>query len=369
MMSKYRHQTVYRLIEAQAKINSTKVALSNGACSSLNYSDLLQTVDALVSDLYSAGIDPRDRVSIVMPNGVDLAVTLLAVSSFAPAAPLNPAYKLKEIESYFRELRVKWLVLLDDQAPPAVDAARPPNTRLIRISKGSRNLMSDRKRAAPASVASIAAVSDDVCLILLTSGSTGRSKKVPLTHRNVLASTADICESLLLSAADRCLCMWEQFHIGGLVDLLLVPLASGGSVVCTSGFSAKRLFELTSKGEITWFQAVPTTLYEVTIQAQRIPNRVATHKLRFVRSVAASLSQPLMEEIESLFGVPVIQTLGMTEAGPLITTNRLHPGGRKARSVGLPAGPEVKIVGSDGNELPPETIGQILIRGENVFAG
>src|ERR1041384_4867804 len=155
MMSKYRHQTVYRLIEAQAKINSTKVALSNGACSSLNYSDLLQTVDALVSDLYSAGIDPRDRVSIVMPNGVDLAVTLLAVSSFATAAPLNPAYKLKEIESYFRELRVKWLVLLDDPSPPPPDAARALNIGIIRISKGSRNLMSDRNESNAATVSSL----------------------------------------------------------------------------------------------------------------------------------------------------------------------------------------------------------------------
>ncbi len=136
--------------------------------------------------------------------------------------------------------------------------------------------MSARKRAAPASFVSLAAGCDDVCLILLTSGSTGRSKKVPLTHRNVLASTAHICESLLLSAADRCLCMWEQFHIGGLVDLLLVPLASGGSVVCTSGFSAKHFFELISTGEITWFQAVPTTLYELTIQAQRDSNQPAT---------------------------------------------------------------------------------------------
>ncbi len=89
-MSKYRHQTVYRLIETQAKINSTNVALSDGSGFSLDYSDLLQSVNALVSDLYSAGVDPRDRISIVMPNGVDLAIALLAITSFASAAPLIP---------------------------------------------------------------------------------------------------------------------------------------------------------------------------------------------------------------------------------------------------------------------------------------
>jgi len=368
-MLKYDHQTIHQLLETQAVANSTNIALTDGCGFSLNYSNLLKTVDAVIGDLYLAGVDPRDRIALVMPNGINLAITLLAVSSFATAAPLNPSYKAEEFESYFSELRVKWLVLLDGYETPALEVAHALKMGIIRLSSGSLKLVSDKKRAGLiSSVGSIAARPDDICLILLTSGSTGRSKKVPLTHRNVLTSTAHICETLLLSSADKCLCMWEQFHIGGLVDLLLVPLASGGNTVCAGGFNAHRLFEFVGT-DITWFQAVPTTLHELTVHTQKVDNQIKCPKLRFIRSVASTLSPALMQVIESLFGVPVLQTLGMTEAGPLITTNRLPPGRRKAGSVGLAAGPEIKIAGPDGKALPQGSIGEIAIRGENVFAG
>ena len=109
----------------------------------------------------------------------------------------------------------------------------------------------------------------DVALVLLTSGSTGRSKKVPLTHRNICVSTRDICRTLALGPADRCLCMWEQFHVGGLVDLLLVPLASGGTVICAGSFDAARFYELLEAKQPTWFQGVPTTLNELSVHAKK----------------------------------------------------------------------------------------------------
>jgi acyl-CoA synthetase (AMP-forming)/AMP-acid ligase II len=369
-MSIYKHTTIHQLLVTQAATCGDNLAITDGEEFSQTYAGLLNTVDRLILELYSAGINPRDRVSIVGPNGVDLAITLLGVSSFATAVPLNPAYTAKEFESYFREMRVKWLVVFDGYETPALNVARSFELGAIRVSTKSLNVVSHKQRDGQiTSVGNIAASSDDICLILLTSGSTGRPKKVPLRHRNVLASTAHICESLLLSSADKCLCMWEQFHVGGLVDLLLVPLASGGSTLCAGGFNAQRLLELADKHDITWFQAVPTTLHELSVQLRRLDHRIGSTRLRFVRSVAAALSPVLMEEIESLFGVPVLQTLGMTEAGPLITTNRLPPGRRKAGSVGLPAGPDVKIVGPDGNTLPFGVAGKIMIRGENVFDG
>src|SRR5262249_50925714 len=145
-------------------------------------------------------------------------------------------------------------------------------------------------------------------------GSTGRSKKVPLTHRNLCTSVADICHSLALDAQDICLSMWEQFHIGGMVDLLLVPLASGGRVICTPGFDAENFFELLETRSPTWFQGVPTTLHEILVVARKTGRVSAKTSLRLIRSVASALSPQLMERIESFFRVPVIQTFGMTEA-------------------------------------------------------
>ena len=90
--------------------------------------------------------------------------------------------------------------------------------------------------------------------------------------------------------------------------------------------------------------------------------------LRLIRSVAAALSPQLMDHIESLFQVPVVQTFGMTEAGPLITTNPLPPGIRKAGSTGPSCGPLISIRDPQDRELPTHETGEILVKGENVVA-
>ena len=163
--------------------------------------------------------------------------------------------------------------------------------------------------------------------------------------------------------------MWEQFHIGGMVDLLLVPLASGGRIICTSSFDAESFFQILETRSPTWFQGVPTTLHEILAVARKTGRSPAKTSLRFIRSVASALSPQLMDRIESLFQVPVVQTFGMTEAGPLITTNPLPPGIRKAGSTGPSCGPMISIRDPSGRELPPFETGEILVKGENVVAG
>ena len=126
-----------------------------------------------------------------------------------------------------------------------------------------------------------------------------------------------------LNADDRCLVMWEQFHIGGLVDLLLAPLMSGGQLFATSGFDAAAFFDRLERQRPTWFQAVPTTLGELVNHARREGIDPRHSSLRLIRSVAAALSPERQSQVSDLFGVPVVRTLGMTEAGPLITSTRL----------------------------------------------
>jgi len=163
--------------------------------------------------------------------------------------------------------------------------------------------------------------------------------------------------------------MWEQFHVGGLVDLLLVPLGSGGAVICAGGFDAALFYELLETKRPTWFQGVPTSLYELSAFAARYEVDPRAAPLRFIRSVASSLSPQLMGEIEDMFGVPVVQTFGMTEAGPLITTNCLPPAKRLPGSVGTSCGPQIRIVSPEGTDLPSGEIGEIVIRGDNVIDG
>src|SRR5437660_387939 len=132
-MSIYRHETIHQLLASQGSACQDNLALTDGGEFFQTYAELLNTVDGLIVDLYSAGINPRDRVCIVGPNGVDLAITLLAVTSFATAIPLNPAYMPQEFQSYFSELRVKWLVVLDGSETAAPDVAHSLKVGVIRV--------------------------------------------------------------------------------------------------------------------------------------------------------------------------------------------------------------------------------------------
>ena len=93
------------------------------------------------------------------------------------------------------------------------------------------------------------------------------------------------------------------------------------------------------------------------------------HTLRFIRSSSAGLPPPVLDGLESMFGVPVIEAYGMTEAAHQMTSNGLAPHERRRGSVGQAAGPEITVLGPGGEELPPGEVGEVAIRGENVFAG
>lgn len=341
------------------------IALMDVGGRKLTFEDLLARVVSVAASVAGvAGAGQRPRIGIVLPNGLDMAVTLLGVTCAGAALPFNPTYRAAEYEAYFRETRLDALLVSATDEGEAVATARALALPLLRLGAdgsigGAGAPTGDVPQPSPG----------DVALVLLTSGSTGRAKAVPLTHCNVCTSAGDVARSMGLSPADRCLAMWEQFHVGGLVDLLLAPLISGGTLVCTPGFDAARFFDLLPAVRPTWFQGVPATLNELVVHARRNGLTVTPHSLRLLRSVAAALPPQVMQDIEDTFGVPVLQTFGMTEAGPLITSTALPPAARKPGSVGRSCGPQVRIVGPAGETLPACETGEVAVRGDNVFAG
>lgn len=352
------------LLRSQGAARQEAVALVTEDGAALSYSALDSTahsIAAAIASIRPSASRNRARIGIILPNGANLAVTLLGVAISAEACPFNPASKLAELEGYFSATGIDALIVDVDENGPAIAAAEKLGIDVIRLLPGYRLDIAETADLPSQSP-------DDVALVLMTSGSTGRPKIVPLSHRNVCVSALDVCNSISLTSDDRCLSMWEQYHIGGLVDLLLAPLSSGGTVIVTRGFDAEKFFQLLESKKPTWFQGVPTTLNELMFHAQRHSIVTRPSSLRLLRSVAAALDPRLMQELEELFGVPVVQTFGMTEAGPLISSTGLVPGARKPRSVGRSCGTEIRVVGPAGEAAPGET-GEIAVRGPNVFSG
>ncbi|MGH6953253.1 MAG: AMP-binding protein, partial [Alphaproteobacteria bacterium] len=213
------------------------------------------------------------------------------------------------------------------------------------------------------------AIGEDVALLLHTSGTTSRPKLVPLTQRNLAASADGIARTLALGASDRCLNVMPLFHIHGLMAAVLASLAAGGSAFLTPGFNALRFFAWLEESRATWYTAVPTMHQAILARAERNLAAAGAARLRFIRSSSSSLPPQVMAELERVFGCPVIESYGMTEATHQMTSNPLPPAARKPGSVGLPAGPEVSIVDAEGRGLGPESAGEVVIRGPSVTRG
>ena len=365
-MSETSQFDISSLLEAQSVTRKNQVAIETSDGRALSYSGLYESVTRValgIRDALGNPVNKNPRIGIVMPNGLNMAVALLGVSCAGAAIPFNPAYKPFEFDSYFRLAKIDALLIEYTDDGPAVAVAERLGLRLLRFSlEEGISGASSKGKLLPRDP-------EDIALVLMTSGSTGRPKLVPLTHRNVCVSAGDVCRSMNLSTEDRCLSMWEQYHIGGLVDLLLAPLASGGAVICTSGFSASEFYRLLAVARPTWFQAVPTTLNELIVHSRRSGVAPEQKSLRLIRAVASALSPRMHSELEALFGVPVLHTFGMTEASPLITSTRLPPAQRKPGSVGSSCGTEFRIVDSKGTALGPGVGGEVAIRGPNVFSG
>jgi acyl-CoA synthetase (AMP-forming)/AMP-acid ligase II len=159
------------------------------------------------------------------------------------------------------------------------------------------------------------------------------------------------------------------FHIHGLVAAVLSSLAAGASVYCTPGFSALKFFAWMAECRPTWYTAVPTMHQAILSRAGRNSDIIAANPLRFIRSSSSSLPPQVMAELEAAFSAPVIESYGMTEAAHQMTSNPLPPAPRKAGSVGIAAGPDVGIMGEDGELRPPGETGEVVIRGPNVTPG
>lgn len=335
----------------------------------LSYAGLRDLAGATIARLNGIGIGRNDRVAIVLPNSPEMAAAFIAIGAGATTAPLNASYRADEFSFYLTDLKAKALVVQKGVATEARDVAAKLGVAVLELVPGEHAGSFILEGGSPAKPAQPgAAEAGDIALVLHTSGTTARPKIVPLSQANICASARHIGATLALSPADACLNIMPLFHIHGLIAAVLSSLGAGGAVICTPGFDALRFFRLLDEERPSWYTAVPTMHQTILTRADRNAEIIERAKLRFIRSSSASLPGPVMEQLEAVFGCPLVESYGMTEASHQMASNPLA-GPRKPGSVGRAAGPEVAIMDDDGTILPQGEIGEVVIRGPNVTAG
>jgi acyl-CoA synthetase (AMP-forming)/AMP-acid ligase II len=338
----------------------------------LDFGGLTAQAARVAEALHAAGVGRGDRVAIVLPNGPEMAVAFVTVAGVATTCPLNPAYKEDEFAFYLEDLKAKAIILAEGETGPAHAAAARLGLSVIRLSFDAADpagvfTLTAEGSAGEADTA--APAPGDVALILHTSGTTSRPKIVPLLQSNVAASARNIGASLALTPADRCLNVMPLFHIHGLIAAVSSSLAAGGSVWCAPGFDAMKFFGWMEEAQPSWYTAVPTMHQTILARASRNADTIKNVPLRFLRSSSASLPGPVMEALAATFNAPVIEGYGMTEATHQMASNPLPPRAQKPGSVGIEAGPLVRLAHETEDRLLDCGVGEVVISGPNVTPG
>jgi len=335
---------------------------------SLTYARLRELTDEAANALASRGVGMGDRIAIVYPNGPEAILLFLAASMVATACPLNPAYKEDEFRFYLEDVGARFLLVPPGEAE-AARRAIPAGLKVIESAiddSGRLRMNLDGRGKQRDSVERSSAV--DIGLVLHTSGTTSRPKRVPLRNDNLAASVANIVATYQLSPEDVSLCIMPLFHVHGLVASALATFASGGTVVAPERFSPLGFWPLMQAHRPTWFTASPTP-HQLVLARLQSDRPSGTERLRFVRSCSSALSPAQMSLMERRFGVPVLEAYGMTEASHQMASNPLPPDARFAGSVGRGTGVDIAVFDEAGARLPAGTSGEVVIRGPNVMHG
>jgi acyl-CoA synthetase (AMP-forming)/AMP-acid ligase II len=295
---------------------------------------------------------------------------MIAVAIGAVCVPLNPDFTADEWRRYFGDLRVSALLTRPDMDSASRGVAHTLGIPVIDLwprpseGPGAFSILGPTRQR-PVGL-ELAQGADDA-FILVTSGTTSRPKMVPLTHASVCLAAYNVGGALALGPRDRLLNVLPLFHGLGLITGVLAALAAGSSVVCTPGFDAAAFFGWLTEFRPTWYSAIPAIHRALLSAAISDKHSVQQSSLRLIRSASSPLPRDVLSGLEARFGVPVIDTYGMTEATTQVTANPLAR--RKPGSVGQPAGPEVAIMDNEGRRLPTGERGEIVLRGPTITRG
>ncbi len=322
----------------------------------LGWQELRQTAERIARLLSGKGIAPGESVAVMMPNGRAALECLFgmlyggfrATVINLAAGPDAIAYALEHSEARFAFVGEGQQGLFDKAAAgrmiTRLDPAEPP--------------------AQGAPLHSIAP--DSHALLMYTSGTTGRPKGVVHTQSSLLAGGWTTAVAHKLTPEDRGLCVLPICHINGLCVTVMGTLVSGGSLAMVPKFSAGRFWAQAGEAGATWFSVVPTIISHL-LHSDAAPDAKTCSRLRFGRSASSALAPDVQRAFEDRFGLPVIETMGLTETAAQILSNPLPPAVRKIGSPGIAFGNEAAILAPDLTLAPQGQEGELAVRGPNVM--
>jgi fatty-acyl-CoA synthase len=331
---------------------------------SLTYAELHERASRLACALAGSGVRRGDRVAYLGPNAPEFLEVLFAVGRLgAVFVPLNWRLSAPELAYILRDCGARLLFVAAGQADTAARVRETVDVPAVPLGESYERLLAGAAAEPPGE----RVTADDTCMILYTSGTTGRPKGAMLTHGNVTWNCVNLLLDVDLAADEVTLVPAPMFHVAALNQTVLPTLLKGGRVVLESAFDAERVLALIGRHRVTYLFGVPTMFLAMT----RAPGW-ADADLSSLRSAACG-GAPVPEAVIDAYqarGVTFLQGYGLTEASPGVLFLRRDDSVRKAGSAGTQVFfGEVRLVRPDGVDAGPGEPGEILVRGPQVMAG
>jgi long-chain acyl-CoA synthetase len=375
------------LLTRAAAQHAERLALVHGDVS-LTWAELDRRVDGVASSLLAEGLQPGERVALVLPTGVPFVQAYLAVlRAGGVAVPINPGFTVGELartigrseavavvvsEPALARVRQAVAGIADALTDPPPDLAgrRAP----VVVVAGAAPLPGERDLAAwaqtEARVGPPPTGGEQPAVLLFTSGASADPRAAVLSHRALVSNLDQVMalEPTTVTECDVLLGVLPLFHVYGLNALLGQSLRSGASLVLCDRFDPVDALAVMRRHAVTVAPLSPPMLVawggvdDETLAA-------GTASLRYLVSGAAALPVPVLESVQRRTGVPVHQGYGLTEGAPVVTTTLASPV-NKPGSVGRPVpGVQVLLADERGDPVDDGDPGEIVIAGPNLFSG
>ncbi len=335
----------------------------------LTYRQLDDAVRRLAGGLVALGFGKGDVLALLAPNMPEYAVVFHGVAmAGGTITTINPTYTEREIHHQLTDAGASLLVTVPMFAQVAVAAAADTDVNGVFVLGGeAEGATSATALFGEPLAAQVPVTGDDVVALPYSSGTTGLSKGVMLTHRNLIANIAQTIGPAAMGPDEVLMAVLPFFHIYGMQVLMNCGLTAGGTVVTMPRFDLEQFLQLHQQYGITRTFVAPPIV--VALAKHPAVDKYDLSTVRQVFSGAAPLSAELGEEAAARLHCEVVQGYGMTELSPV---SHLTPvGGYKAGSCGVTApNTECMIVDpASGEPLGIDADGELWVRGPQVMKG
>jgi long-chain acyl-CoA synthetase len=332
----------------------------------LNYAVLNEAATRVAGLLKKKGIEPGDRVGIMLPNVPYFGAVYYGVlRAGGVVVPMNVLLKGRETGFYLKDSGAKVIFAWHDFGEAAQTGAEEAGAELILVKPGEfEKLVLESPRAEEDEPRD----GSDTAVILYTSGTTGTPKGAELTHDNLRENCTVTARTLVqITEEDMILGALPLFHSFGQTCGLNAAVATGACLTLIPRFDPSKALDIIGRDKVTVLEGVPTMYHAMLNAANKDSADVSS--LRVCVSGGSAMPVEVMKTFEKQFDCIILEGYGLSETSPVASFN--HPDKeRKPGSIGTPIqGVEMKVVDDEGGDVEQGGVGEIVIRGHNVMKG